>query len=398
MASVTADVFAFMVLTVWTFLTLVPDKVKHPAYNMVLTSQDVLESIMSSCLVEFAPGLLDVLQSDTPPGLTFFKSLSTNYKKRWAVYVVVFEKSGRPFKIYVGSATAKKGGVRRRMSNYDYETVISDSVKGALKDGYKITHKGLLCWAPIPTASKVYKLRVVFLALEAACSVILWAMKNPTKNYGMPNMCPWPKDSLFHNGLCTHSSLIEGIDGEPNGLTDEEIEAKGAELEKRYKDWRNAYKARVRAMAKNTSRYRCKLCDVPFFDSTALNAHKLTKKHLDNVQGTGKVVKDPVGKARKNQNREEKRFHCDICDVSALSQGNLNAHYRTEKHKNNAEAAGVSAAQPTPSSVRINAANKYCTVCRKWYSRGANLRKHLRTDGHRLKAAALGKEYDLTFS
>lgn len=39
-----------------------------------------------------------------------------------------------------------------------------------------IVHKGLLCWAPIPTAPKKLAVRTLFLAIDATFSIVLWTM------------------------------------------------------------------------------------------------------------------------------------------------------------------------------------------------------------------------------
>lgn len=70
-----------------------------------------MEQLLSSTSLASAPGLFEVLQASTPPTVSYFKSLPTDCKKLWAVYLLVLEKlSCRP-KIYIGSGTDAKSGI-----------------------------------------------------------------------------------------------------------------------------------------------------------------------------------------------------------------------------------------------------------------------------------------------
>jgi hypothetical protein len=127
---------------------------------------------MSDSLLAFAPGLLDVLQANVPPSIAYFKSLPTYCKKLWAVYVIVFEKRRYRPKIYIGNSTHSESGVYQRLRQYDSMINVPKDVRAALDDGYKITHKALLCWAPLPKAAARFPLRVLFLVLETAFSIV----------------------------------------------------------------------------------------------------------------------------------------------------------------------------------------------------------------------------------
>jgi hypothetical protein len=234
MASDASDILEYVVWLVWTLLTLTPAILKNPVHAMILTTQDVVEKIMSDSLLEFAPGLLDVVQAATPPSLVYFKSLPTEDKKRWGVYVIVFEKKNCRPKIYIGSGTNAVGGVAKRLQNYTYENNLSRFVMKAMDSGYRVKHKGLLCWAPLPEATERFALRALFLVLETAFSIVFWAMYSKTKDYGMPkHLCPWEMDALDYDGLCSHPAIIEQVRDETLGLTAEEIKVKEAEVLKR---------------------------------------------------------------------------------------------------------------------------------------------------------------------
>ena len=310
MASDASDILEYVVWLVWTLLTLTPAKLKNPVHAMILTTQEVVENLMSDSLLAFAPGLLDVLQAAAPPSIDFFKSLPTEDKKRWGVYVVVLEKKNCRPKIYIGSGTNAVDGVAKRLQNYTYKTNLSQFVMKAMDNGYRIKHKGLLCWAPLPEATERFALRVLFLALETAFSIAFWALYSKTKDYGMPqHLCPWEIGAIHYDGLCSHPAIIEKVSDETLGLTAEEIKAKEAEVLKRHSDikkalyygakerdfdaWkatRRRYEAKRDLVEKRTStknssarakaerRFECKTCDMAFKSQWLLNTHNLTKK------------------------------------------------------------------------------------------------------------------------
>lgn len=72
----------------WKCLT-IPTKEKHAIFSRVLSSTNVVDQLLSSIALGFAPGLLEVLQASTPPTLSYFKGLPTESHKRWAVYLLV---------------------------------------------------------------------------------------------------------------------------------------------------------------------------------------------------------------------------------------------------------------------------------------------------------------------
>jgi hypothetical protein len=237
MASDASDILEYVVWLVWTFLTLTPAKLKNPVHAIILTTQDVVEKLMSDSLLAFAPGLWDIVLANAPPSIAYFKSLPTYCVMLWAVYVIVLEKRRCRLNIYIGSGTDKVSGAAR-LQQYDNMVTLPRYVKAALDDGYTITYKGLLCWAPLPTAATRFALRVLFLALESAFSITFWAMYSKTKDYGMPqHLCPWEIDALDYDGLCSHAAIAEQVAGENTlGLTPEQLEATDAELKQRVSD------------------------------------------------------------------------------------------------------------------------------------------------------------------
>jgi len=127
--SAALTVLDLVLMLVWNCLCMTPEKQKLPIYGKVFPSQDILEVLFTACSLAFAPGLFEVLQASEAPSVAYFKSLPTNYKKQWAVYLLVLEKSGYRPKIYVGSGTDAKSGAPQRLSQYDKDMCPSTSRK-----------------------------------------------------------------------------------------------------------------------------------------------------------------------------------------------------------------------------------------------------------------------------
>ncbi|KAI9878454.1 MAG: Aconitate hydratase mitochondrial [Pleopsidium flavum] len=224
-----------------------PEKQKHPIFTKVLSSYIVVEQLLSSASLTFAPGLFETLQASTPPTVSYFKGLPTDYKKRWAVYLLVLENRGSRSMIYIGSDTDAKSGVSARLGQYD---------KDALEDGYTIVHKGLLSSTSIPSAAMVPILRVLFTALEATFTFVFWALLSKTNyGYGMADICPWARDTLEYDGLCSHSALTELPAGD-HSLSAEELEAQALEIAQRRNE--NVHRCREKAKSDNPAEYRAK--------------------------------------------------------------------------------------------------------------------------------------------
>jgi hypothetical protein len=185
-----ATLLQLVLLLTWTCINMSFGSSKHPIFSKVLSSQAVIEQLLAFASLAFAPGLFEVLQASTPPTVSWFKCLPTNDEKRWAIYLLVLEKPSCRPKIYIGSGTNSKHGVHVRLTCYDRQSNLPIFVERALKDGYSIVHKGILCWIPIPLAADQPVLRVLFIALEATFSFVFWAMQSTKDNaFGMGKMC-----------------------------------------------------------------------------------------------------------------------------------------------------------------------------------------------------------------
>lgn len=149
--------------------------------------------------------------------------------------MLILKKPGYRRKQDVGSSTSSECGVAARFRNYDTERTLPSLVEAALKDGYTITHKGLLCWMTIPSALKIFPLRALFLLLETVFGSLFSVMRNRDKTYGLPSICPWNPTSLSWDGCCSHVAIVELVRREEDGLTPEQLNIKQVELERRRK-------------------------------------------------------------------------------------------------------------------------------------------------------------------
>lgn len=328
MAFEATTILQLVLLLTWTCLSTCPNQQKHPLFSKVLSTKAILDQLLSSVSVAFAPGLFDVLQSSTPPTVAFFKTLPTHCHELWAVYLIVLEAQGRRPKIYIGSGTDARKGVSGRLPIYhDSSTskILPSHVRNVLRDGYSIVHKGLICWIPLPDADSVPILRVVMLVLEAVFTYVFWALHSKTDyGYGLLHMCPWDWDNLEYDGLCSHNPLtdppIRNFD-----LTPEELEAQAAEhFERRaqyFREWEEsiknsapeAYLAKKREQRKafvekhpdapkiSTKRsqvkavelktHYCAICDHAFNRGPALRKHLAGPKHLAKAAKAAKLAK-----------------------------------------------------------------------------------------------------------
>lgn len=190
-----------------------PEWFIHPIFKQVLGSEEVFHELCTKISVEYAPGLHEVLLSSTPPSLDFFCSLPvvSPGQKVWAVYTLLYEKPGYPMKLYIGSGTQGTDGVAVRFSGYDSPTgrALPSGVKDAVQDGYTLCHRGLLCWAQVPSAGQAPKARVRFVAIEAVFTFLFFAAVETRLDVHWSSLFTWAREDVSWLPLCSHISLIE---------------------------------------------------------------------------------------------------------------------------------------------------------------------------------------------
>ena len=324
---------------------------------------EVMEKHLSS--ISFAAGLLEVLQSDLPPTIDFFKSLPTDVIGLWGIYLILLEKADHRPKIYIGSSV-NVAGMNTRFTSYNNGHSIPQWVQHAIDNGFTITYKGVLCWSTIPLPSNRFPMRSLLLVLETFFSLALWAMNSRAKTYGMPSLLSWSLDDVQYDGCCGHVAISEMVRGEEDYLTVDQIAAKEAEMEIRRKEQIIAggqrYYAKVKAgefegwyerkrattkkshaNVKKSRKWSCKPCGKAFFSQYALNDHKSRSLHLNKVKGYN--YSRPDKKRRDDEIKAAKTFHCSLCNSSCTSESKLRRHNEGPRHIKKAAAAAAQAAE-----------------------------------------------------
>lgn len=392
-----ATIFQLVLLLTWRCLSQTPAHRKTHNFKAAYLSMAVLQLAMLSVTLCFAPGLFEILNSVTPPGLPFFKSLPTIGTKRWGIYLLVLEHPTERFRIYIGSALHGVEGVVQRFRNYRNHAVLPLYVEEALEDGFTITHMGLLCSIPIPNASLWFAMRTLMKALEAAFTYAFGALAPDGPDEGLTHLAFWPLESLSYDGLCSHSPLIEGVIAGKEDRSPEELDALAAQKAERlrlglrqYKhDWymrkrqdpayleasrqkrressASAYARdpdRIKgiavknfAKAKEAGTYPCSVCNMFLGKKSGLEAHKKTKDHLDKAAG---VYKGPSAASKATckthaKAKASKAHFCGVCQRACASASALATHNMSGAHirKATANTGGIGPSglsEPSPGS------------------------------------------------
>lgn len=331
------EILQLIAILAWTCLNLTT-RGKNPIFDQVLPSISVITELLYSSSIVFCPGLFDILQASTAPTLAQLKSLPTNFSKRWGIYLLTLEKPLCLPKIYIGSGTSAASGVTARLNMYTTGHGLPKYVVEALNNGYIITHKGLLLWAPIPSAEDVPLLRALFVLLEATFCFVFWAVMSKNDgdfySFGITSLCSWILKDLPYAGLCSHNPLIEKL-GADFSLSAEDLAA----LQKARKRNEAARKlpANQAQFAGNVSskRFFCAVCNYPAAHKSNLDNHNKSKRHLRKANPA--LAPPPARNANiRARNIANKRYHCAICNYAATHQQNLDVHLASEKHRQKA--------------------------------------------------------------
>jgi hypothetical protein len=358
MASDAPSLLDFIFSATWQCIEDTPVLGKNPLFTWFITSLEDVHLIASGADIHFAPGLAEALGSETPPGADFFMSLPTGGASRWAVYAIVMEKDGCRPRVYVGVATNAVYGAIPRFKLYDNREALPRHVKYSLAEGFDIVQKGLLCWMPIPTAGMVPMSCLLFYALEATFAYLFWAMKcSLDKDFGMGHMCLWDRAELEYDGLCSHSSLNDGIIGDFE-LSPEDLELVAIEKERKFREHKkeNAYNHHYKQMATNYDHYIGASHD-RVRKSRALHP----EKHCNAARARGaRVVKANT-------------HHCGRCRKSYSRPAILKEHLKSDAHLRRKD----------PDEYK-----NFCRPCHLGFDYKSNFNRHNKTQGHLLKVAA----------
>ncbi|KAK7727879.1 Aconitate hydratase mitochondrial [Diaporthe eres] len=231
---------------VWVTFMATHRRLRNPIFTKYLPDEGALAKLAGKVPIKFAPGVLDAVQSDDPPTIEYFKSLPPGNKNIWAMYLLVLEKPGCVSLIYIGSGTDSLNGCYPRLQTYDKLSNLPVYVEKAVKDGYKIVHKGALCQTPIPSASLRPSIRVLFVALEAMFTFVFWAIRSVSDDaFQMGHVRQWPLEALEYEGLCSHNAFIENVRGD-HQLSAKELEEKATEIANRRAEYMVEYRESIK--------------------------------------------------------------------------------------------------------------------------------------------------------
>jgi hypothetical protein len=351
-------ILEYLLWMCWMYLTQVSTNFKNPTHDFIFTSKAVMQGFMA--VITFADPLLDILLAATSPTLAVLKSLPGPLKGCWGVYLIVLEKKGCRFKIYIGTGTGTKSNMHQRMANYYVGSIYMPlRVTQAMKDGYSITHKGVLCWASVPGPASRVPLRALFLILETVLYFSLGAMQNRESAYGGPHILPWDAQDIEYDGCCTHPAIWESIEGEEAGLTLEQLAEKQVQMDIRRKERQKYWSAKTvvkrnsselltqRALAatrrcmdkkRQEKKHHCTLCDMSFGSGTHLARHEKSEMHIAVISGTFKKRCTPaqlaIARACRDRKVALKTHYCKPCKKPFPTASGLARHKTTESHKN----------------------------------------------------------------
>jgi len=352
---------------------------KHAIYSQVLFCEAVIEALLSSAGVVFAPGLFAVLTAASPPALAYFKSLPKHTYKIWGVYIIIMEKAGCKSRGYCGSGTAWLRGLITRWEDYDNGDMLPVYVQKSLDEGYSITSKGLLCWAPIPSAVMVPVIRVLFVALEAVFTFVFW-MVNTKKTYSAAiwRICPWSQDTLEWDGLCSHSSLVELPRQNIPGLTPAAKQSIDKETVTRSLEWVTAYRVRQNRY-KRESRARAKAADPIAYAQAA----------IDQQARFFSTIEDP--RAYQNAVVSKSRAKSKAKDPHAYAQKARDTQKGFRAKQEDATGYGRAISQRCAAKAKAEGTYR-CIACNLTFSRKPGLTRHNGRATHIAQVSKLARQ------
>lgn len=168
----------------------------------------------------------------TDPSL---KDLPVEYKGKWGLYAIVYEKPGYRSRVYFGCSTPILHDLTSRINCYDNGSSLPEYVAKSLEEGFEITHKGVLCWVPKPAGGVGPMPCLLICALEYTLTYMLWAMWAKKGDYGMGHICLWNRTAPEYDGLCFHPASWEEVPAKFD-LTPEELVQQAAYNEQRRLD------------------------------------------------------------------------------------------------------------------------------------------------------------------
>jgi hypothetical protein len=167
-------------------------------------------------------------------------------------------------------------------------------------------------------------------------------MKSRKRDYFMPALCPWPRESFTYDGCCNHFSINEQIGAHREDAAPEEVNRLAAERKLASTARREANrKPGAKALTTKAGReknlaeqkFRCDVCDQTFpYKATLLN-HLLLPRHIKKAQEKANgVVKPLKGKGGHQRAVANKTHWCEPCKHAAGSAKRLQDHLKGRPH------------------------------------------------------------------
>ncbi|KAF2227771.1 hypothetical protein BDZ85DRAFT_277648 [Elsinoe ampelina] len=323
-------------------------------FEQYLGEQDQVEMAFEMIdNLQVSPGVIDHLKSTSPPELTFFKQLpsmpgfngpvglkrSEDDNSKWicdGLSPNSEEFDWDPDNLgdgWGGYAVHGLAGLGRR--GYVYQTVqqrgTAVKVLEALKDGYEITHIGVLYKHDIPHGDDEPLLRLLNKSMEAQLTFRFGGMHSKDKDYNMGHLVSFDLTQREYDGLCTHSALFD-----PNGYEG---------LDKKNASYLAEKIARKRKSDKDRqTRYKAKHADDPAFQA-------MKQKHMDDghakEKARGKYLPckhagcDTKWMSKKDMMRHYNAVHLNIrvpcwfvaideCEQDFNDPQNMRKHFKTK--------------------------------------------------------------------
>jgi hypothetical protein len=204
----------------------------NPSFKTLFQERSNYDSIAACSPLTLAPKLYGVLEDAGPPSLSFFRSLpQPPPEKAWGIYALVFEEHGHKTMLYIGSGTNVQKGVSERMRSYSpTPSQAPRFVAKAYKNGYDISHRGLLCWTPQPAPGLVPRVRARFLVLEAVFTMLFHAAFSAITDSYAQHLLLWARDTVSWDPLCSHLPFKEAIRGDLSLSPDKSRQSPFSEL------------------------------------------------------------------------------------------------------------------------------------------------------------------------
>lgn len=319
-----ASLLEFVMAATWACVDQQHPGAKNALYTRFFTCYEDIEMIALAANISFAPGLMDIVRCVQSPSIEYFKSLPTEVADRWAVYAILMEKTEHRPRLYVGVGTGDGHGVASRLKNYECNNSLPLHVRNSLEEGYRIVHKGLLLWIPIPPVGVAPINRLMCYAFEATLAYLFWAMRCAlTKDWNIGHFCLWDRATLEWDGLCSHSAFSDSVQGD-FGFTPEEVEQIVADRKQRRLEYRRQRAPQIAEY--NRFYYAKKKAENPV-EHSAANVKRVKEWRENNRERSNAYQ---VARGRKAKENELHR--CVDCEQSFVNKIGLEKHYKSKPH------------------------------------------------------------------